>query len=308
MATPGWRFLRRIAGYTFAIEGDDPLLREVAAELYSGAPAAAGTPQRCFVCQRLEGGFALRCRGRTLARGATLGGFFQEAEWALTHEALLRLGGFFQVHAGAAARQGRAQLLVAPPESGKTSLTLALALGGWSLLGDEIALVDVPSLRVWACRRDLILRPGTRALLRPEIAQVPAFKWAEGNCYFSPRLAGPPPGEPAAVAGLVFPVLRLGAEVERRPLGRAEAARRLLEQAMNLGDWAAEGVELVGRLVERCPAVELVFGDAREAAAALSEVPVMAKAQVRKAGPGKSTGPEGAAGSGLGIGSRGRVQ
>ena len=199
-----------------------------------------------------------------MARGRTLAGFFQEAEWALTHEALLRLGHFFQVHAGSVARQGRAQLLVGPPESGKTSLTLALR--DWSLLGDEIALVDAPSLKVWTCRRDLILRPGTRALLRPEMAQIPEFKWAEGNCYFSPRLAGPPPEEGAELVGLVFPVLRLGAGVEWRSLGRAEAARRLLEQAMNLGDWAAVGVELVGRLVERCPAVELVFGDAREAA------------------------------------------
>lgn len=267
-----WRFLRRIADYTFAIEGDDALLREVAAELYSGAPAEGGRPQTRFVCQRLEGGFALRRRGALLAWGQTLAAFFQEAEWALTHEALLRLGSFFQVHAGAAARQGRAQLLVGPPESGKTSLTLALALRGWSLLGDEIALVDAPSLRVWACRRDLILRPGTRALLRPEMAQVPDFKWAEGNCYFSPRLVGPPLEEPAELAGLVFPVLRLGAGVEWGRLGRAEAARRLLEQAMNLGDWAAVGMELVGRLVERYPAVELVFGDAREVAEAFSEV------------------------------------
>jgi hypothetical protein len=269
---PVWSFPRRIAGYTFAIEGCDPQLREVAAELYSGAPAAAGDVQRPFVCQRLSAGFALRRRGRTLARSRSLGGFFQEAEWALTHEVLLRLGGFFQVHAGTVARRGRAQLLVGPPESGKTSLTLALALRGWSLLGDEIALIDASSLKVWACRRDLILRPGTQALLSPDTIQVPDFKWAEGNCYFSPHLVGPPPEEPAELAGLVFTALRLGAKVGRQPLGRAEAARRLLEQAMNLGDWGAEGVGLVGRLVECCPAVELVFGDAREAAEELSKV------------------------------------
>ncbi|MBI2505885.1 MAG: hypothetical protein HYW07_21940 [Candidatus Latescibacteria bacterium] len=272
MALPEWRHLRRIADYTFAIEGDDPLLAEVAAELYSGAPAEGGRPQTCFACQRLEGGFALRQRGRLLARGQTLAGFFQKAEWALTHQALLRLGHFFQVHAGSAARQGLAQLLVGPPESGKTSLVLALALRGWSLLGDEIALIEAPSLRVWACHRDLILRPGTRALLLPEMAQVPDFKWVEGDCYFSPRLAGPPPEGPAELAGLVFPALRPGARVEWARLGWAEAARRLLEQAMNLGDWAAEGMELVGRLVERCPAVELVFGDAREAAEIISEI------------------------------------
>jgi hypothetical protein len=240
--------------------------------LYSGAAGAEGLAQFRDRCQRTTGGFALRLGRRTAARGATLGAFFQEAEWALTHESLLRLGGYLQIHAGTVARQGRALLLVGPPEAGKTSLSLALGLRGWSLLGDEIALIDAPSLGVLACRRDLILRPGTRALLFPETPTIPVFKWAEGNCYLSPRLVGPAPAGRAEPVGLVFPVLRLGAEVARQSLGRAEAARRLLEQAMNLGDWGAEGMELVGRLAERCPAVELVFGDARQAAEEISEI------------------------------------
>ncbi len=272
MAAPGWRFRRRIADHTFALEGEDASLCEVAAELYSGAAAAEGEVQVRYVCQRVEGGFALRRRGRTLARATTLGAFFQDAEWALTHESLLRLGGYLQLHAGTVARQGRALLLVGPPESGKTSLTLGLGLRGWSLLGDEVALLESDALGVRACRRDLILRPGTQALLFPQAPQIPDFKWAEGNCYFSPRLVGPPPDDRAEPAKLIFPALRLGAAVVRQPLGSAEAARRILEQAMNLGDWGAAGVELVGRLVERCPALELVFGDAREAAGALSEV------------------------------------
>jgi len=272
VAGSGWRFLRRIADHSFALEGEDPLLGEVAAELYSGAPAAAAAPQIVYRLQPEEGGYTLRRRGRVLARAASLDAFFLEAEWALTHHTLLRLGHYLQLHAGSAARQGRALLLVGPPEAGKTSLALALALRGWSLLGDEIALLGKEGQEVWAYRRDLVLRPGTRALLLEGAPEVPPFKWSEGNCYLSPRLVGPPPAGPAEPAGLIFPALRLGAGVERRELGRAEAARRVLEQAMNLGDSGAAGVEVVGRLVEGCPAAELVFGDAREAAARLSEI------------------------------------
>ena len=47
------------------------------------------------------------------------------------------------------------------------------------------------------------------------------------------------------------------------------AAGRLLEQSFSLWDWGAAAVELVGRLVETCPARELVFADAREAVALL---------------------------------------
>lgn len=274
MAGPAWSFARQLADHRFVLEGDDAQLREVAAELYSGAAAAEGPARLSYRCQRGAGGFLLRRGERTVARAATLGGFFQEAEWALTHESLLHLGGYLQLHAGAVARRGRAQLLVGPPESGKTSLTLALGLRGWSVLGDEVALLTGDAQEVRACRRDLILRPGTRALLLPEVSQLPPFKWAEGNCYYSPRLVGPPPTGPVEPGGLSFPVLRLGAPAALRPLGRAEAARRLLEQAMNLGDWGAAGVEAVGRLVERCQAAELVFGDARQGAALLAETEV----------------------------------
>jgi hypothetical protein len=54
-----------------------------------------------------------------------------------------------------------------------------------------------------------------------------------------------------------------------RSLGQAEAASRLLEQSFTLWDWGEAGIELVGRLVEACPARELVFADAREAVAHL---------------------------------------
>ena len=283
MPGAAWSYLRQLASYTWALEGEDPLLGEVAAELYSGATLAQGTPQAVFALERQGEDWVLRRGGTILGRARTLAGFFQVAEWALTHETLLRLSHFFQVHAGTVVREGRARLIVGPPESGKTSLSLALALHGWSLFGDEVALLEPASLQVRAYRRDLILRPGTRALLMPDLPPVPEFKWVAGDCYFPPRLLGVPPApDPADLSGLIFPVLRLGARVEWAPLGLAEAARRLLEQSLNLGDWGAAGVELVGRLVETCPAVELVFGDAREAAEVFSEIPGMAKAPGRK--------------------------
>ena len=52
-------------------------------------------------------------------------------------------------------------------------------------------------------------------------------------------------------------------------LGQTEAAGRLLEQSFNLWDRGEDTIEVIGRLVETCSARELVFGDAREAAALL---------------------------------------
>lgn len=273
MAAPPWRCLRRIADYTFAIEGTDPQLRELAEALYSGAAAEQGEPAIRFTLTHRPRGFALLQDGARAGAAPTLAGLFQEAEWALTEAALLRLGHFFQLHAGAVAGQSSAWLLVGPPESGKTSLALALAARGHALLTDEIALVDPRCLRVTPFGRDLIVRPGTLTLFPSLAPRVPPFKRSPDGLYLSPGLAGePPPRESMPIGQLVFPRLRLGSGVELRPLGAAEAARRLLEQALNLGDWEAAGMDLVGRLAEGFPALELVFGDAREAAEALAEV------------------------------------
>ncbi|MBM3277739.1 MAG: hypothetical protein FJY95_06625 [Candidatus Handelsmanbacteria bacterium] len=52
MAGSGWRFLRRIADHSFALAGEDPLLGEVAAKLYSGARAAAAPKSSTASSQR----------------------------------------------------------------------------------------------------------------------------------------------------------------------------------------------------------------------------------------------------------------
>lgn len=291
MAAPSWRCLRRIADYAFALEGTDPDLRELAEELYSGARAEEGEPAVCFSLARQGDSFALLRDRAPVGIAPDLAGLFQEAEWALTEVALLRLGHFYQLHAGAVAWAGGAQVLAGPPESGKTSLVLALAERGGAVLTDEIALLEPGQLRVAPFRRDLILRPGTQGLFPLFAASAPGFKQSAAGHYLSPCGVGaPPPQEPVALSQLVFPVLRLGAGVEVRRIGVAEAARRLLEQSLNLGDWEAKGVELVGRLAEEYPALEVVFGDARAAA---SEIPVMAKAHDRKAGHGQSHGRKG---------------
>src|SRR5579875_3036609 len=67
----------------------------------------------------------------------------QHLEWRIFSIGVLHASATLSLHAGAAAREGKAVLLPGESGSGKTTLTLALASQGWQILTDDIGLIDV---------------------------------------------------------------------------------------------------------------------------------------------------------------------
>jgi hypothetical protein len=72
---------------------------------------------------------------------------------------------FVVLHAGVVARGGRAVLLPAAMESGKTTLTAALLQRGWDYLSDEAALIHPETLRVQAYPKPLSVDEGSWGVL-----------------------------------------------------------------------------------------------------------------------------------------------
>ncbi len=184
---------------------------------------------------------------------------------------MLALAHFYQVHAGAVSQGSQATLLVGPPEAGKTSLVLALAARDAAIYTDEVCLVEPQELAVVPFPRDLIVHRESEHLLPPGAASAELKRFDEYRYVAPSSLARPAARHPARIARLAFPTLCPGTGARLRSLGQAEAARRLLQQTYNLECWGASGPELAARLVERCPALEVVFGDAGNAAARILE-------------------------------------
>jgi|GEM_PF-1107958 len=264
----GWRCYYRVADYTLSIEGGDSALVPWAESLYPCAQFGKGDPQRIFRVEGAKGRYHLLEGTNKLAEAESWPELFAVTEWRLTRALMEGVHALYQLHAGVVVLNGRALVLCGHSGAGKTSLTVGLGLRGGAVYGDEVAIFDADSLRVFSFPRDLIVRNGTRDLF-PQIEQLelPAWKVFADYRHVPPQAWCPLAGSPVPCSGFVFPQLRHdGCEPSLRRLGPAEAAQRILEQSFNMDQWGKRGIDLVGQLAEQYPAWELVFADAERAA------------------------------------------
>lgn len=179
------------------------------------------------------------------------------------------------VHAAVAALEGRALLLPAPQESGKTTLVAALVQQGFGYLSDEAAALDPVSGTVHAYPKWLSVErgswdlfPGLRPDLAPDQAHFAATQW-----HVDPGTV-----RPGAVVGsadpewIVTPRYVPGAATSLEPLGRAEALAILVEEAFNLRRFGPAGFSALAEVVRRCRCWRLTGGSLPEAVEAIRSV------------------------------------
>jgi hypothetical protein len=176
--------------------------------------------------------------GEPLARAeqlSTLGPLVKSVLWTTAvnaHDFLLYL------HAGVVGKDGKCIFLPAAAGSGKSSLTAALAHGGFCYYSDEVALVErgtflVPPVPLAVCVKstgwDLMSR------YYPEILALPIHGRNDGKVV---RYVPPPAAAlrqtPALVSHIFFPRYTEGEQTRLEPLSRSNALARLMEQCLAL--------------------------------------------------------------------------
>lgn len=197
----------------------------------------------------------------------TLGTLVADIERRIVQDAVPRSGHFLSFHAALLGDQRQAMLLAAPSGSGKTTLAVALAAGGWTLLSDELGLID-RDLR-W---RGLSLRPCIKseneariAQMFPAITAVPEHERFGRRVKFLPVAMGLGSVCPTLV---VFPKFAAGSPTTVAVVDPASGLERLLGQCVYVPPGFGEAD--VGRLLHWHRAVdyvEVTFGDVADAVA-----------------------------------------
>jgi HprK-related kinase A len=182
---------------------------------------------------------------------------FHMVEWGLNWAVTAHAHHYVVYHAAVLERGGRAVVLPAPPGSGKSTLTAALAQRGWRLLSDELALLDAREGLLYGLARPVNLKNQAIALMQAFAPQavmtepVPDTLKGTLSLMKAPGEAIARVREGARAAWVVVPSYEAGAAPDLEPLPKAQAHLLLAEQAFNYDIHGAAGFEATADLVDR---------------------------------------------------------
>jgi hypothetical protein len=156
---------------------------------------------------------------------------------ALSVAAVNRQDFAFYVHAAMLRRHGGALLLPAPPQSGKTCLSAALAKAGFAYCTDEITLLERDTLAARGVPVALTVKNSAWPLLQslyPELEFLPEHRRVDGKLikYLPSPTAGDALDIVSRVRWIVFPRYTSGGRIKLAPLSRVEALRLLMEECL----------------------------------------------------------------------------
>lgn len=183
-----------------------------------------------------------------------------------------RAHSYLIVHAAVLERQGRAVILPAPPGSGKSTLTAALAgKGGWRLLSDELTLIELESGLLVPNPRPISLKNASIDIIRnylPDaVFSTPVHDTLKGTVAHlrAPADAVRRAADCAQPAWIVFPQYAAGAATTLQPLGRAATFMELAGNSFNYSVLGAEGFDALGRLIDNTAGFQFRYSALDEA-------------------------------------------
>lgn len=188
--------------------------------------------------------------------------------------AVASASGDLVLHAGAVSIGGLGVVLPGGSNHGKSTLTTALVMDGFSYLTDEAAAIDA-DLHIRPFAKSVALDPGSFPLfpdLSPgEEVEGLARAMASREWHVDPARIGPSSG-PAPVVAVICPQWRAGAATRISPVEPLEALHLLLGDTFDFAVGGQSVFARLARLVETVPVVKLSYGETVEAIAAVRSI------------------------------------
>jgi hypothetical protein len=192
------------------------------------------------------------------------------------------------VHAAAAAVNGRAILLPAPMESGKTTTVAGLILDGFDYLTDEAAAIHPDDLHVEPYPKSLSVDRGSWEVLA-SLAPFDAAGMPEQWAIPVSSIPAPAGGvaQRAPVEWIVFPHYERGAETRLEPISRADAVLQLTKSTFHFVDAPERHLRSAAEAARGATTcLRLTMGSLREAVNLIHGLVTDSLTEVGRAAPG----------------------
>ncbi len=178
---------------------------------------------------------------------------------------------YLTLHAAVLERNGRALILPAPSGSGKSTLCAGLLFGGWRLLSDELTLICPHQGDIVPVPRPVSLKNQSIAVIEKLVPQVVfgsrVHETTKGVvAHFQPPAEAVRGADERALPGwVVLPKYVPEQPATLTPLEKSRAFMHLVENAFNYDVFGAEGFQLLGSVIDRCPCFSFEYGHLPEA-------------------------------------------
>ncbi|WLD13879.1 HprK-related kinase A [Planctellipticum variicoloris] len=188
-------------------------------------------------------------------------------EWGLNHAIYSQVNSYLILHAAVLERAGRAVVLLGVSGSGKSTLCAALAVSGWRLLTDELALIDLKSTSIIPIARPISLKNESIDVIRQMSAnsefgpRVVTRRKGLVCCMRPPSTSVIQMDQSADPALLVFIRHDSNVDLAIKEVSRAAAFPDLVKSSFNYEKLGAKGFRTLCRVMDRVECRQLVYGD-----------------------------------------------
>lgn len=203
-------------------------------------------------------------------------------EWGMNWCVTSTAHHFVMCHSAVLAWNDMAVMLPAPPGSGKSTLCAALAMSGWRLLSDELALIDPQSLMLQPFVRPVSLKNASIELIAqryPLAVFTPAVSdTIKGRVAHMrpPRASVDLVHQPAVPRWLIFPRYEAGMELSLSAMSKAEAMTDLAGNAFNFSALGTKGFSTLAYMVDSIDCYRLHYSSLDQAIAAFTQLAELA--------------------------------
>jgi hypothetical protein len=254
-------------GYRFAVRSNSAPVGRFVTELYAACATTQEPPVTWYSLIESPGSpwpYALYIDERRAVQSSRAAAVLNHLTWHVNRGVIDRSAEVVLLHAAAATIDGRAVVLPAPMESGKTTLVAGLVEAGFGYLTDEAVGIDPVTLDALPYAKPLSIDPGSwdvLAGLEPQVDDA-VRPYLDEQWQLAPSaIRHDAPAGPTPVAAIVLPRYERGAPTQLRGLRRSEALVDCLRQTFHLHEHGRRDVEVLGRLLAGVPCYALVSGD-----------------------------------------------
>jgi len=170
-------------------------------------------------------------------------------------------------HAAVLEKNGKAVMFPAPPGSGKSTLCAYLALTGWRLLSDEMAVLDVETGKVLPFVRPICLKNNSIDLVKDWFPDTFVSQRATDTQKGDVAHVRPPIdavkrcNESADLFAIVFPKFQLKSPMEIFSVEQTATLNMLIENAFNFDLFGHKGFEFISGKLPDLLLLETTYSD-----------------------------------------------